>query len=48
MYDAGVRICDIARTLGASHTAVSSYAYRNWTPAAAKGLTGRAQTGEEK
>lgn len=37
MYDAGMRICDIARTLGASEASIRTYASRHWTPAALAG-----------
>lgn len=37
LYDAGMRVCDIARALGASHNAVQTYARRHWSPAALGG-----------
>lgn len=37
MYDAGVRICDIARALGTGEARIRAYAGRHWTPAALAG-----------
>lgn len=41
MYDAGMRICDIARALGTGDNRVRAYASRHWTPAAMSGYTPR-------